>query len=107
MHDRDLNSADDYKRKSDEALEIASAYDRAERLGNLLESATNDRRRKRNGNDGFGAVIAILRARVSRSIDELDDLLTGPENPHRRKIDIQRLAARLKEIRSAKTDPHA
>jgi hypothetical protein len=97
----------DRLRKADEALQIKSDFDRQSRLGDLLEWATNDRRHGDDPRGDYAQVIAMLRARVGRAIEELRAVVHGPDDPARPRLDLERLLWRLEAIRLARTDPDA
>jgi hypothetical protein len=106
VRDRDLTTPEDYRRKVDATADIADPYERWERLGNLLEWAIADRRRRENFID-YMPIVAMLRARVARAVDELRAFIGGPTNPTRPMIDYVALAERLEEIRLARAVPEA
>jgi hypothetical protein len=88
----------------DEAAAIADVYERWERFGNLLEWAIDDRRHRENFAD-YMPIVAMLRARVGRALDELRTFIASAENPERPMIDYEKLALRLEQIRLARTEP--
>lgn len=104
MDDEKLVNAEDFRKASDAAFKMPVVYDRAMRLGDLLEAALAHRRESKDGSEELSAVIATLRARVARAHDDLTVFVNGEENPEYKGIDYAELQAKLAKLRPIKED---
>lgn len=99
MRDRDLNSVSDFERELQKALGLRDPFNRAVRLGDLLEWANSGRPASLEAEPRFPALVTALRQSAKEAYDDVTKI-AGRYH----KLDVETLGKRIAELNTPSGD---